>query len=67
MKFKPKIYTHLSVEENPLFGGKGIPFYLSHFVSIFRNLYPDRGVKRPFRGMFGKLDLCKKLLIQAYT
>ena len=55
-----------SVEDSPPFGGKGIPFYLSQFVSILGNLYPDRGVKGPFLGMFGKMDLCKKILIQAY-
>ena len=57
----------LSVEDSPPFRGRGIPFYLSQFVSILGNLYPDRGVKGPFLGMFGKMDLCKKILIQAYT
>ena len=57
----------LTVEDTPPFGGRGIPFYLSQFVSILGNLYPDRGVKGPFWGMFGKMDLCKKILIQAYT
>ena len=57
----------LTVEDSPPFGGRGIPFYLSQFVSILGNLYPDRGVKGRFLGMFGKMDLCKKILIQAYT
>ena len=57
----------LAVEDSPPFGGRGIPFYLSQFVSILGNLYPDRGVKGPFLGMFEKMDLCKKILIQAYT
>ena len=56
-----------SVEDSPPFGGRGIPFYLSQFVSILGNLYPDRGIKGSFLGMFGKMDLCKKILIQAYT
>ena len=47
--------------------GKGNSLYLSQFVSILGNLYPDRGVKVPFWGMFRKMDLCKKILIQAYT
>ena len=57
----------ITVEDYPPFRGRGIPFYLSQFVSILGNLYPDRGVKGPFWGMFGKMDLCKKILIQAYT
>ena len=57
----------LSVGDSPPFGGRGIPFYLSQFVSILGNLYPDRGIKGSFLGMFGKMDLCKKILIQAYT
>ena len=57
----------LTVEGSPPFGGRGIPFYLSQFVSILGNLYPDQGVKGPFLGMFRKMDLCKKILIQAYT
>ena len=61
------ISLYLSVQDNPPFRGRGIPFYLSQFVSILGNLYPDRGVKGPFLGMFGKMDLCKKILIQAYT
>ena len=61
------LITQVSVEDSPPFGGRGIPFYLSQFVSILGNLYPDRGVKGPFLGMFGKMDLCKKILIQAYT
>ena len=57
----------LSVGDSPPFGGRGIPFYLSQFVSILGKLYPDRGIKGSFLGMFGKMDLCKKILIQAYT
>ena len=57
----------ITVEDSPPFGGRGIPFYLSQFVSILGNLYPDRGIKGSFLGMFGKMDLCKKILIQAYT
>ena len=58
----PLVPTFLpTVEDSPPFGGRGIPFYLSQFVSILGNLYPDRGVKGPFLGM------CKKILIQAYT
>ena len=57
----------MAVKDSPPFRGRGIPFYLSQFVSILGNLYPDRGVKGPFLGMFGKMDLCKKILIQAYT
>ena len=57
----------ISVEDTPPFGGRGIPFYLSQFVSILGNLYPDRGIKGSFLGMFGKMDLCKKILIQAYS
>ena len=45
----------ITVEDSPPFGGRGIPFYLSQFVSILGNLYPDRGVKGPFLGMFGKI------------
>ena len=56
-----------AVQDSPPFRGRGIPFYLSQFVSILGNLYPDRGVKGSFMGMFGKMDLCKKILIQAYT
>ena len=56
-----------SVGDSPPFGGRGIPFYLSQFVSILGNLYPDRGIKGSFLGMFGKMDLCKKILTQAYT
>ena len=63
---KKVMNSHLTVEDSPPFGGRGIPFYLSQIVSILGNLYPDRGVKGPFLGMFGKMDLCKKLLIQAY-
>ena len=59
-----KVYT---VGDSPPFRGRGIPFYLSQFVSILGNLYPDRGIKGSFLGMFGKMDLCKKILIQAYT
>ena len=44
----------LSVEDSPPFGGRGFHFYLSQFVSILGNVYPDRGVKGPFLGMFGK-------------
>ena len=61
------LYILITVEDSPPFGGRGIPFYLSQFVSILGNLYPDRGVKASFLGMFGKMDLCKKILIQAYT
>ena len=56
-----------AVEDSPPFRGRGIPFYLSQFVSILGNLYPDRGIKGSFLGMCGKMDLCKKILIQAYT
>ena len=56
-----------TVEDTPPFGGRGIPFYLLQFVSILGNLYPGRGVKGPFLGMFEKMDLCKKISIQAYT
>ena len=38
---------------------RGIPFYLSHFVTIFSNLHPDRGVKWPFLGMLTELSRCK--------
>ena len=31
------------MRENPPIGDKRILFYLSHFVTIFNNLYPDRG------------------------
>ena len=62
-----KDMKHLPVEDSTPFGGRGIPFYLSQFVSILGNLYPDRGIKGSFLGMFGKMDLCKKILIQAYT
>ena len=61
------IMVWLSVGDSPPFGGRGIPFHLSQFVSILGNLYPDRGIKGSFLGMFGKMDLCKKILIQAYT
>ena len=59
--------SHKTVGDSPPFRGRGIPFYLSQFVSILGNLYPDRGIKGSFLGMFGKMDPCKKLLIQAYT
>ena len=58
---------YITVGDSPPFGGRGIPFYLSQFVSILGNLYPDRGIKGSFLGMFGKMDLCKEILIQAYT
>ena len=61
------ISAFVSVGDSPPFRGRGIPFYLSQFVSILGNLYPDRGIKGSFLGMFGKMDLCKKILIQAYT
>ena len=61
------LITPLTVGDSPPFGGRGIPFYLSQFVSILGNLYPNRGIKGSFLGMFGKMDLCKKILIQAYT
>ena len=59
--------TLWTVGDSPPFRGRGIPFNLSQFVSILGNLYPDRGIKGSFLGMFGKMDLCKKILIQAYT
>ena len=40
--------NYLPVEDSPPFRGRGIPFYLSKFVSILGNLFPDRGVKGPF-------------------
>ena len=62
-----KMLYQSTVGDSPPFGGRGIPFYLSQFVSILGNVYPDRGIKGSFLGMFGKMDLCKKILIQAYT
>ena len=62
-----KLRTFITVGDSPPFGGRGIPFYLSQFVSILGNLYPDRGIKGSFLGMFGKMDLCKKILMLAYT
>ena len=41
--------------------GRGILFYLLHFVTIFSNLYPDRGVKWPFVDFLN--DFVEKLLI----
>ena len=68
LKYDFSLLIHLyTVEDSPPFRVRGIPFYLSQSVSILGNLYPDRGVKGPFLGMFGKMDLCKKILIQAYT
>ena len=67
LAYWPALLSYYSVGDSPPFGGRGIPFYLSQFVSILGNLYPDQGIKGSFLGMFGKMDLCKKILIPAYT
>ena len=48
------MYPQSTVEDSPPFGGRGIPFYLSQFVSILGNLYPNRGGKRAIFGYVWK-------------